>query len=788
MNTFDLRKKNTGIGLIEVLIATVVIAVGLLAIATLQGNLIGSSRENKTRAEAKALADAKIEQLRDNIVKTGGYDNLPASAGVESNIGGVTETFDRETTVAHQLSPDRQEVSVTVCWPSSGDCPPANNKDHVIVQSVIAYDDIGNAAKNLKDSQTASTLPGGPSTNAQSSNEITETKKVAEGNPGTYIQDDKNQNKIWIRQDSRTQAIAAYTCSSPPIPPHQANVDLSAFENGLMTRRIDYDGLAGNEAIELYEQVTLDGVQYCIPRIRFNGGVIIPIRGIVHSGATIRQGHDITYLDVNLFTFNASETGAYCVFKPSANAKSAPYTCYVGGNCSGFTCSNSEPFTCNDDDVTQCPTGSYAAAIVGPGGWRGKVGLLGVASSSSGFRNVCFQEEIAAVPDTLDTARNYYSLRNAVNEGINKPYSCHDFLIIDGQSTNPKIHDECVKQANAIGGFVLASKTIQRNIPSDQENLFDPAIDTAFCAGTTGTSYSIAGVITGAASAPTVTVTDGTTTETCAAVTANSYTCAITSTANSVTIGGVYNNQPLSCTVAISSNDTTPDGCTLAFTAKPTYTITGHIRAPSAATANAVSLEVQDTSNIIACTNNQDFNNTFSTYSCVIATDSTSVDIHATAASGYTVAPASHTVSSLSGVTSNVVVTSPDNDFVAAVVPVYTISGTITLGNTVDNLTAITLNPTNPAPGCTLAIPNGGWQKNTTHNYSCSIYGGANTITVTISPICSNTKVKGNPAPKKYTITGGAGQSSTGSLVIDLGDVNGNRTVNITIAESAIAC
>ena len=62
-----ISQKQKGIGLIEVLIATVVIAIGLLAVAAFQTNLISGSGENKTRAQAMVLAEQKMEELRNNI-------------------------------------------------------------------------------------------------------------------------------------------------------------------------------------------------------------------------------------------------------------------------------------------------------------------------------------------------------------------------------------------------------------------------------------------------------------------------------------------------------------------------------------------------------------------------------------------------------------------------------------------------------------------------------------------------------------------------------------------------
>ncbi len=769
------KKHNAGIGLIEVLVATVVVAVGLLAVATLQGGLMGGSRDNKTRAECQSLANTKMEQLRDAITPAG-YTAIVSSTANE-NITGVTETFSRGWTVTDQTSPNRKQVNVTVSW---GD---ASAENQCIVQSVIAFDDVGNsllaAGGGAVDGATSGFPIGGPSTNAESSDEITETIKLA--TPGTTGNLVEVNGKNYIVEDDVNKGSRAYACDD-------GSLSLTSFENDLYTRRMNHDGVSGNEAIELYEKKVVEGVNYCIPRIRFNGAVIIPIRGIVYSAASTGTGNNTTWLDVSLFTFNATESGTYCVFKPATGTRSAPYVCYIGGNCTGY--SDSTKFS---TDVTACP-GAISAAKVGPGGWRGKVGLLGVAGASNNFKNACFAEELAGPPTTLDTARNYYT-RNAANgnnEGINKPYSCHDFLIIDGQSTERQVHDECVKQANMIAGLILASKDIRRDINGN--NIFDPIIDLSYCSGTAGTNYTITGPITGASTPPTVTITDGRTQtpSTCATVSTTLYTCTINSVTNSVTIAGIYNNQPVSCNLVINSSTTSPTGCALAFTPLPIYTMTGHITAANTTVANAVSLKVDDGVNSIACVNNNDFTASYSTYTCILSTSKTAgIKINATSTPGYTATPSSYSVPTLSGSTSDVTT----GDFAATVTPVYAISGTISLGDNVDNLTSISIGVKIGTGSCTIPVPNGGWKER--HNatqldtYSCTVTGNvANSLSVTIAPTCSDTKSGGANAFKKYEIssTGATSTIGTGQLVIDLGTVTGNQTKNITIAESTTDC
>jgi Tfp pilus assembly protein PilV len=769
-------KKSFGIGLIEVLVATVVVAIGLLGVASLQTNLMSSSRTNKTRDEAKALADSKIEELRDTITKTN-YTALASSPPSPlERIGGVTETFTRSWVITNQTNPVTKQVSVTVCW--SDGCPPGNNvANKVAVQSVIAFDGLGNSVLSAKSAGQAGTAAiMGPTLNARSSDDISSPINLTTpGTPGTvYTAPD---GKTYIVQSDTHKALAAPGCSTL--------VGLTSFENNLYTRRVDHDGVTGDEAIELYEKNVIVGAEYCLPKVRYNGGVIIPIRGIVHSGATTGNGNNPTLLDVSLFTFNTSESGTYCVFNPQTGAKSAPYVCYVGGNCqygpNGTTAGN---------PVTECPNPSVSAAIVGPGGWRGKVGLLGVAANGN---NVCFAEELAGTPAIIDTAREYYTRRNAINEGINKPYNCHDFLIINGKNTMAQIHSECVTQATAIGGFQLASKTIQRTITSGN-NVFDPTIDTSFCVGSIGTAYAITGTITGAAAAPTVTVSDSTNTNNCTATT-SAYTCNITTSATSVTVNGVYNSQPVNCVLTPVSTT----GCQLTFTTMPTYTITGHISATTAAAANAVASTIVDGDNTINCTNNQNYSNGYNTYTCSISTLSTTgITINATASKGYAVSPTTYTVPTLSGTTSSVTVPSTANDFVASVVPTYTISGSISTGTNVSNVTSITTAVNTGTGTCTITPPNGanGWsQQNKASNYSCTVYGGSNSLSVAISPTCSNTTTSHagdtTNAFKKYTLSSTGvitSTTGTGQLVINLGSVSGNQTINISIVESTTDC
>lgn len=119
MNIYTSKiKTQRGIGLIEVLIAAVVVGVGLLALGSLQGSLMSASGDNKARAEAIKLAEAKLEEYRNNIIK-GNYDAVVSSAANES-IAGSNETFSRGWVVADATAPNRKNIRVQVTWGAAG--------------------------------------------------------------------------------------------------------------------------------------------------------------------------------------------------------------------------------------------------------------------------------------------------------------------------------------------------------------------------------------------------------------------------------------------------------------------------------------------------------------------------------------------------------------------------------------------------------------------------------------------------------------------------------------------
>ncbi|MSP28129.1 MAG: hypothetical protein EXR80_06850 [Methylococcales bacterium] len=531
--------KNRGIGLIEVLITTLVVAVGLLAVAALQGNLMKSSGENKARAEAKTLCETKIEQLRDAIAQgtpttAGTYNAIVSStSATKDSITGTNETFTREWLVTPLTVPaNHKQISVTCKWGN-------NDADHqVIVQSLLSFDDIA-VSLAINDAATAASGSAGlgsPTTNAGSS-------------------DDVGQVKL--------------PCS---------NAELIPFENGLYTRRVYYQGTGTfKEAIELFKQVGTE----CYRNTRYNGGVIIPIKGRLYSNISS---------SLSLSGFSSSEQGIFCTIDSSyalTSTSSLPYSCYVGGKCSSATAGTTYTSGSSTNTiVTQCPPtgGTYPTYNwVGDGGWRGRIGIKGLISGNGG-NTVCFSDSSSS---NTDTAREYFSLRNnssvLTHEGINKPYLCHDFLVADS----------CPTTAGALN---VANSLIKRTTTGISTSLTSDFSGTAVNTYDSVVNKSSCHVITG--TVPSGVTTVGATTSNggfdCT-VTGTTYECIGTSKQTSVTVSATAGGTTPPLVVTLTPSTMTVPSMNLVAAGGgggggTTYTVSGTITYHTAVAADLLSI------------------------------------------------------------------------------------------------------------------------------------------------------------------------------------------------------
>ncbi len=130
--------KRTGFSLIEVLVSMSVVALGLLAVVSFQSRLTAESGESKAKVEATALAQARIEELRNYTNSARTVDEFNAlftagNEGADTSITGVNSTFNRSE--AFTTNGNRKQVNVQVAWTDRG-----NNSHSVVLSAELGWE------------------------------------------------------------------------------------------------------------------------------------------------------------------------------------------------------------------------------------------------------------------------------------------------------------------------------------------------------------------------------------------------------------------------------------------------------------------------------------------------------------------------------------------------------------------------------------------------------------------------------------------------------------------------
>jgi len=115
MHTNKLQK---GASLIEVLIALLILATGIVALVKFQGSLLQSRTLVNQRSVAVQLAESKLEELRhfSVIATTPGYTAYEDIASGTSSIAGVSAIYTMTWTVTENTNPSYKSITVTVTW------------------------------------------------------------------------------------------------------------------------------------------------------------------------------------------------------------------------------------------------------------------------------------------------------------------------------------------------------------------------------------------------------------------------------------------------------------------------------------------------------------------------------------------------------------------------------------------------------------------------------------------------------------------------------------------------
>lgn len=490
-------QQEKGIGLIEVLIAAVVVAVGLLAVASLQGKLMLSSGQTKTRSEAQIFAERKIEDLRNNIRKVD-YNALTAGSYSDS-VTGTNAVYSRQWTITGGDAPSLKNISVSVSWDSNADGSITNVDEHVSLVSQIAWIDPGKSA--LYSAEGDMGLGAAPSPRQNASEDVA-SEQVLGGTALSISSGTAATNTTLSVSIPDTETLSGCdTATLRQVAPGSHFYTLSHSESDCIA--------PGMIAV-------FKCTGSCLHIQNHFGGVAMRIAGTVYS----TSGNGLAHINVAWTSseVHACYQGAITATGTNPNVMhQMPYECVLAGNCNATAdgINNCYPDTAVSDAQINLRS-------VGPGGEYGEVGLLGVKDRTGGGdvrEQVCFLEDTTnpSTSPLLNTSGNEVLNENYLNavtkrlyvtrkllhaasgnaqrsEGINRSYTNHNFLIIQrGTGTDAKT--QCNHKAGtdtSVGGksIALAPREIIRVLNEAAPNAVLP--ETLY-SGTPGTALHLLG-------------------------------------------------------------------------------------------------------------------------------------------------------------------------------------------------------------------------------------------------------------------------------------------------------
>lgn len=496
-------KTQKGIGLIEVLIATVVVAVGLLAVASLQGGLMSSSGESKTRSEARVLAERKIEELRNNISSTG-YNAIPGSASPGTTvidpgnpIAGTNASFTRSWTITNvepflATAPKRKKISVRVGWDGNGDGDVTDADEIVNIVTEMAWIDPANAA--LYAAENSGSGSGAAPSPRQNASEDVASEKVLGG--------------AALSISSGTSGVdASLAVTIPATTAHPGGCGTVSLQRVAAGSR--FYTLTANSCVKSGVIAVFLCTTTCTHIQNHFGGVVLRVTGTVYSTRIADR-----FIGTNPIRVAWTSSEVHSCYNgtpvrtPTTGAfkyDSMSYECIYAGNCNATADGVNGCFAdtvVSDDQIN--------ALHVGSGGEYGEVGLLDVRDTTGAREEVCFLEDTTSgllIPLTgsthlneaylLPATKRLYivkrvkrngSINEQKSEGINRSYTNHNILVIDRTSNA----NDCNSKATAYN-FQLAPRQIVRTL---NESSAPNAVlaETAY-AGAAGTAQTITGTI-----------------------------------------------------------------------------------------------------------------------------------------------------------------------------------------------------------------------------------------------------------------------------------------------------
>ncbi len=133
-----MKLKAAGLTLIEIMIAIVILAVGVVIIVKFQGDLLRNLGSTQQQSEAVALAETRLNNLRNYVY----LDSADGSPAYNEIVNGNEVVVNNNTTytvswvVTDVASPPYKQVVVTVTWSTS-----SNQTESITLESIIGQVD-----------------------------------------------------------------------------------------------------------------------------------------------------------------------------------------------------------------------------------------------------------------------------------------------------------------------------------------------------------------------------------------------------------------------------------------------------------------------------------------------------------------------------------------------------------------------------------------------------------------------------------------------------------------------
>ncbi|MEX1199184.1 MAG: hypothetical protein WEB02_00190 [Methylophaga sp.] len=469
-----------GIGLVEVLVALLVVSLGLLALANFQGSLLKASGSNKARAEAIGIAQQELELIRYAATRSDDFLLVPTNPAAKTVLGTnalFTVTSVAEDPVANTII----NVVVNVAWTDA-----AGDADNVTLMSEVGLQDIQKSAFATNDTAAAVAVPS----------------------PRQSASEDVRPASEQVGEDD------VISPTETPLPA-TGTVEDGGSPSGLAS---SFNVTGNDGSIYNLEQIATDSRYYSA---EFGDGVLAVYRcdaGGVDGGCIYIQNH---FGGVSLSTsgtiysanntdndlsgiravWSSSEVTA-CYIGPIAQTGSGnsavysmPYECVYAGNCS------EDGDTCHPDVSPEQVT----AQNVGPGGEFGNLGLIGLDGGNGGDQ-MCYLEDtpdwsnaqnvlngnynsgggnfatneayLFPVTTRLYVTRQMMSNGLERSEGINRSYRNHNFLLVNRQNS-PNAYKNCFNAVNASDETKLLYTLAPREIVRVNDSNVNTVVPTA---------------------------------------------------------------------------------------------------------------------------------------------------------------------------------------------------------------------------------------------------------------------------------------------------------------------